>query len=55
MFLTVLGVELTEENIIEERGLFIDASLQGVSFCPAKAFEPNKQTTSNTSHLHGIA
>ena len=25
------------------------------SFCPPKTFKPNKQTTWNTSHLHGIA
>ena len=36
-------------------GLFIDRSLQGFSFCPSKTFKLKKQTTSNTSHLHGIA
>ena len=36
-------------------GLFIDGSLQGFSFCPPNTFKPNKQTTWNTSHLHGIA
>ena len=36
-------------------GFFIDGSLQRCSFCPPKTFEPNKQTTWNTSHLHGIA
>ena len=29
--------------------------LQGFSFCPPKTFKPNKQSTWNTSHLHGIA
>ena len=24
-------------------------------FCPPKTYKPNKQTTWNTSHLHGIA
>ena len=51
----VLDEELTEKNIKEEPVLFIDGSLQGSSFCPSKTFKPNKQTTWNTSHLHGIA
>ena len=48
-------MELTEKNIIKELGIFIDGSLQGFSFCPAKTFKPNKQTSWNTKHLHGIA
>ena len=55
MSLIVLDIEPTEKNIIKELGLFIDGSLLGFSFCPPKAFRPNKQTTWNTSHLHGIA
>ena len=55
MFLIVLDIELTEKNIIKELGLFTNGSLQGFSFCPRKSFKPNKQTTWNTSHLHGIA
>ena len=55
MSLIVLDIELTEKNIIKELGLFIDGSLQGFSFCPPKTFKPIKQTTSNTSYLHGIA
>ena len=51
----VLDIELTEKNIIEELGLYIDGSVQGFSFCPPKSFKPNKQTTWNTSRLHGIA
>ena len=51
----VLDIELTEINIIKELGLYIDGSLQGFSFCPAKTCKPNKQTTRNTNHLHGIA
>ena len=51
----VLDTELTEKNIIKELGLYIDGSVQGVSFCPLKSFKTNKQTTLNTSHLHGIA
>ena len=50
----VLDIELTEKNIIEELGLFIDGSVQGFSFCPPETFKPNKQTTWNTRHLHGI-
>ena len=50
----VLDIELTEKNIIKELGLFIDGSVQGFSFCPPKTFKPNKQTTRNTRHLHGI-
>ena len=55
MSLIVLNIELTEKNIIKELGLFIDGSVQGFSFCPPKTFEPNKQTSWNTKHLHGIA
>ena len=55
MSLIVLDIELTEKNIIKEVVLFIDGSLQGFSFCPPKTFKPNKKTTWNTSHLHGIA
>ena len=55
MSLIVLDIELTEKNMNEELGLFIDGSLQGFSICPPKAFKPNKQTTWNKSHLHGIA
>ena len=51
----VLDIDLTEKNIIKELGLYIDGSAQGFSFCPPKSFKPNKQTTWNTSHLHGIA
>ena len=47
--------KLTEENIFKVLGLFIDGSLQGFSFCPPKTFKPNKQTSWNTKHLHGIA
>ena len=55
MSLIVPDIELTEKNIIKELGIFIDGSLQGFSFCPPKAFKPNRQTIWNTSHLHGIA
>ena len=51
----VLDIELTEKNIIKEQGLFIDGSVQRFSFCPPKTFKPNKQTSWNTKHLHGIA
>ena len=55
MSLIVLDIELTEKNVIKEVGHFIDGSVQGFSFCPPKTFKPNKQTTWNTIHLHGIA
>ena len=51
----VLDIELTDKNIIKELILFIDGSVQGFSFCPPETLKPNKQTTWNTSHLHGIA
>ena len=51
----VLVIELTEKNIVKELGLYIDGSVQGFSFCPPKSLKPNKQTTWNTIHLHGIA
>ena len=55
MSLTVIDIELTDKNINKELELYIDGSLQDFSFCPPKTFKPNKQTTCNTSHLHGIA
>ena len=55
MFCIVLDIELTDERVIIELGAFIDGSVQGFSFCPPKVFKPNKQTTWNTSHLHGNA
>ena len=55
MSLIVLDIELTEKNIIKELGPFIDDSLQEFSFCPPKTLKPNKQTSWNTKHLHGIA
>ena len=55
MSLIVLDIELTDKNIIKELGLYLDGSLQGFSFCPPRTFKPFKQTTWNTSHLHGIA
>ena len=55
MSLIVLDIELTEKIKIKELGLYIDGSLQRFSFCPPKTCKPNKQTTWNTSHQHGIA
>ena len=55
MSLIVLDVELPEKNIIKELGLYIDDSVQGFSLCPPKTYKTNKQTTWNTSNLHGIA
>ena len=55
MSLIALDMELIEKNLIKELGRFNDGSLQGFSFCPPKTFKPNKQTTWNTSHLHGIS
>ena len=55
MSLIVLDIELTEKNIIKELVLFINGSLQGLSFCAPKTFKPNEQTSWNTKHLHGIA
>ena len=51
----VLDIELTEKNIIRELVLLIDGSVQAFSFCPPKTFKPNKQTTWNKRHLHGLA
>ena len=51
----VLDIELTDKNTIKELGVFIDGSVQGFSFCPPKTFKPNKQSSWNTKHLHGIA
>ena len=55
MSLIVVDIELTEKTIIKELGLYFDGFLHGFSFCPPKTFKPIKQTTWNTSHLHGTA
>ena len=55
MSLIVLAIELTEKNLKKELGLYIDGSLHRFSFCPPRTCKPNKHTTWNTSHLHGIA
>ena len=55
MSLILLDIELTEKNIFKDVGLFVDSSLQRFSFLPPKTFKPIKQTTWNTSHLHGIS
>ena len=55
MSLIVQDIEPTERNIFKELELFFDGSLQGFSFCPPKTFKPNKQTTWNIRHLHGLA
>ena len=51
----VLDIQLTDKNVMKELGLFIDGSVQGLSFCPPNVLKHNKQSTLNTSHLHGIA
>ena len=51
----VLDIELTDKNVIKELGLFFDGSVQGFSFCAPNIFKPDKQTSWNTKHLHGIA
>ena len=55
MSLVVLNIELTENNIFKELGLFVDGFLQGFSFCPPETFKPNKQTSWNRKHLQGFA
>ena len=55
MSLILLDIQLTERNKIEQLGVFFDGSPQGFLFCPPTTFKPNKRTTWNTSHPHGIA
>ena len=55
MSLIVLDIELTKRKIFKELGLYFDGSLKRFPFCPPKTFKPNKETTWNTSHLHGTA
>ena len=50
-----VDIEVTDKNLFKELRLYIDGSVRGFSFCLPKTFKPNKQTTWNTSHLHGIA
>ena len=55
--LIVLDIEqtVTEKNKNKKLGLYIDGFRHGFSFCPPKTFKPKKQTTWNTSYLHGNA
>ena len=55
MSLIVLDIDLTLKTIVKELEIFLDGNAQGFSFCPLKIYKPNKQTTWNTNHLHGIA
>ena len=55
MYCIVPDIELIDKNVIKELGIFTDGSVQGLPFCPPKAFKLNKQTTWSKSHLHGIA
>ena len=55
MPLIVLDVKLTEKNNFKELGLYIGGSMEGFSFLPPKTCKTNKQTTWNTTNLHGIA
>ena len=52
--LNVLDIELADENVIKELGVFIDAKVQGDSFRPPKKYKPTKQALWCTRNLHGI-
>ena len=48
----VLGIELTDKNVINELEISIDVKVLGYSFCPPKN-EPTKQAFWCTPNLHG--
>ena len=50
----VLDIELADENVIKELGVYIDGKVQGYSFCPPKTYKPTKQAFWCTRNLHGI-
>ena len=50
----VLDIELADENITKEFGVFIDGKVQGYLFCPPKKYKPPKQAFCCTRNLRGI-
>ena len=51
----VLDIELVDQNVIKELGVFINGKVHGFSFRPPIKFKPTKQTTWCTKNLHKIA
>ena len=49
----VLVIEMPDENVIKELGVFIDGKVQGYSFLPEKKYKPTKQSFCCTRNLHG--
>ena len=54
MTLIVIDVEMIENNIVKELGLYVDGIVRGYSFQPPKGFQPTHQSFWCTRHLHGI-
>ena len=50
----VLDIQLVDENVFEELGVFIDGKVQGYSFRPPEKYKPTKQAFWCTKNLHGI-
>ena len=50
----VLDIELVDNNINKELGVFIDGKVPGLSFRPPKNYKPTKQWFWCTRNLHGI-
>ena len=55
MTLVVVDVELMEQDIVKELGVYIDGHVLGYSFKPPKEYKPSKQAFWCTQNLHKIA
>ena len=54
MSLIVMDIELAEQNIVKELGVFIDGQVSGYSFEPPKNYQPTHQTLWCTKNLQKI-
>ena len=54
MFHIVLDIELADQNVIKELGVFTAGNVHGKSFRPPKMYKPTNQAVWCTENLHGI-
>ena len=50
----VLVIELIDNNVIKQLGVFIDGKVQGYSFCSPKKYKPTKLAFWWKKILHGV-
>ena len=55
MYCIVLDIDLADENVFKELGVFCDGKVQGYAFRPPKKYKLTKPAFWCTRNLHGIA